>query len=232
MLNLQFSILRPPVLNCKFSTPSKSVNYFWGKMKDAKISINKSKQPAGRVLAIEEEQMKKLRNVIFLDIDGVLQPGHNQYRFKHDLDKLREKLALKYKNDEYLEMDRYDLGAVYYDWDKDAVERLRKLCAQGPAEIVISSDWRSYSPLSTLKDYFRLHALDKYITGEIPQVSGKMRCDEITEYLQNNRNIRRFVILDDAHIGDFKTNYPKQFVYCRFIFDDDCYQKAIDILKP
>jgi hypothetical protein len=92
--------------------------------------------------------MKPLRSVIFLDIDGVLQPLSSQQRFRHDLKALQEQLAFQYQNDDYREMDRYDLGAVYYDWDKEAVERLRTLCVDVPADIVITSDWRNYSPLS------------------------------------------------------------------------------------
>jgi hypothetical protein len=174
--------------------------------------------------------MKKTRKIIFLDIDGVLQPHGKQDRFSYDLVQLTKDLAAKYNNDEYLEMDKYDLGAVYYDWDEKPVERLKKLCAEVPAEIVISSDWRIFSPLSRLKDYFKLHDLDRYVTGTIDRITGKDRCGEITEYLKNNKDIHRFVILDDDYISEFKANYPKQFVHCHNIFDEDGYKKALSIL--
>jgi hypothetical protein len=174
--------------------------------------------------------MKKTRQVIFLDIDGVLQPGGRQDRFNHDLEQLRKDLAAKYNNDDYLEMDIYDLGAVWYDWDKEAVERLRKLCIDVPAEIVISSDWRRSKSLAQLKYCFKLHDLDAYVTGTIDQIPDKYRCDEITEYLKNNQDIHRFVILDDDRLYDFDAKYPEQFIYCPNIFNEDGYKKALSIL--
>ena len=57
------------------------------------------------------------RRVIFLDIDGVLQPPSRQTRFKHDLEELRRSLAERFDDETYLSMDKYDLGAVYHDWD-------------------------------------------------------------------------------------------------------------------
>jgi hypothetical protein len=180
-----------------------------------------------------EEKMEngKFKTVVFLDIDGVLQPLSSQKRFEHNLDELKKELVIKYQNDEYLDMDKYDLGAVYYDWDKKAVERLRELCDKTDAKIVISSNWRSYSPLSRLKDYFRLHNLDTYIVAEIPDLGGRSRANEVNQYLENNQNVQKFVILDDSYILDFEDKYPKQFVCCKYIFDNDCYKKALGILQ-
>lgn len=160
----------------------------------------------------------------------MLQPHGKQDRFDHSLEQLRIDLAAKYNNDEYLQMDMYDLGAVYYDWDKEAVERLRKLCVDVPAEIVISSDWRVFSPLSRLKDYFRLHELDQFVTGVIEQLPGRNRCEEITHYLKNNPDVIGFLIVDDDSYWRFDQYYPDQFVHTHNILDEESYKKALNIL--
>ena len=134
--------------------------------------------------------MEKPEKIIFLDVDGVIQPFRNQERFNHDLKELRKYLAREYNNDEYLEMDRFDLGAVCFDWDEDVVDRVKRLCVQVPAQIVITSTLRRYFPLSRIKDYFRLHDLDQYIVGEIPKIRDKSRCENLTIYMENNRYIK------------------------------------------
>lgn len=176
--------------------------------------------------------MKKSRTVIFLDIDGVLQPPGQQDRFKHDMEKLRADLAVKYNNDEYLEMDKYDLAAVYYDWHPEAVERLRKLCIDYDAEIVISSDWRLYNPLPRLRDYFRLHDLDGYVTDVTIQNSKAplYRCGEVVAYLEENPDVKKFVILDDRYGHEFSSTYPDNFVYTSSFLDEEDYKKAAKIL--
>ena len=48
-------------------------------------------------------------------------------------------------------LDKYDVGAVYYDWDKTAVSNLHKLLSWCDAEIVLSSDWRQTKTLEDMK---------------------------------------------------------------------------------
>ena len=155
------------------------------------------------------------RTVIFLDIDGVLQPPHRQTRFKHDLEELRRFLADRLADSSYLNVNEYDLGAIYYDWDRAAVERLRKLCEDFDAEIVISSDWRLDRSISLLKACFRVHDLDTYVTDMTRTVEGAphYRAGEVKVYLDTHPEIKRFVIIDDRYRKEFDELFPDRIVH-------------------
>ena len=168
----------------------------------------------------------KTEKVVFLDIDGVLQPG-TQYRHKHiqagDLDQLYVELQEKHGID-YSQYDKYDVAATYWDWNLEAVALLKEILDETGAKIVVSSDWRR-------KDFFvellKIHDLDKYYRGKTPYMSysdyawtsvlietlEKMmgidkvnrtggayysdRCIEIAYYLQYNPDIINYVAIDD-----------------------------------
>lgn len=154
------------------------------------------------------------RCIVFLDIDGVMQPHTNQMRFKHDREALRKKLAKDLDDNSYLKMDEYDLAAVYYDWDREAVERLRNLCRDFSAEIVISSDWRLHIPFKQLKAYFRIHQLDRYVTDKTGNrgAAPHYRAGEVKDYLDSHPEIERFVVIDDTYRAEFEALYPDQYV--------------------
>ncbi len=173
------------------------------------------------------------RIVIFLDIDGVLQPPERQTRFKHDLEKLRRSLADKFDDALYLSMDKYDLGAVYHDWDSEAVERLRALCADFSANIVISSDWRRSSSIRKLQALFRIHDLHDYVIDATKEIDGPphYRAGEVKEYLESHPEIDRFVIIDDGYRHEFDELFPEQFVHTGYRLEADDERRARQILS-
>ena len=173
------------------------------------------------------------RIVIFLDIDGVLQPPERQTRFKHDLEELRRSLADRFDDANYLSMDRYDLGAVYYDWDSEAVERLRTLCTDFDAHIVVSSDWRRSKSVGQLQALFRVHGLHAYVTDATKEIDGPphYRAGEVKEYLDSHPEIDRFVIIDDGYRHEFDELFPDQFVHTGYHFDADNERRARQILS-
>lgn len=177
--------------------------------------------------------LNKKRKVIFLDIDGVLQPLNAKNRFRNNLDKLREDLAKKYNKDNYLKYDMYDLGAIYYDWNKEAVSCLKKLLEETSAELVISSSWREYNPIEILKDYFKIHDLDKYMTEYVPFNSNinthrHYRANLIQEYLEQNKDIEHFLVLDDINLSDA---FPNNYVHTLPFFSGVMVPKSIMILN-
>ena len=173
------------------------------------------------------------RTAIFLDIDGVLQSSWSQDRFKHDLDELRRRLADDLDDAAYLAFDKYDLGAIYHDWDKDAVERLRALCEDFGAEIVVSSDWRRGKSVEMLQAYFRLHDLHRYVTDKTGE-SGSAphyRAGEVKDYLDAHPEVERFVIVDDGYGREFNALFPDQFVRTRSALEAADAARARQILS-
>jgi hypothetical protein len=152
--------------------------------------------------------------IIFLDIDGVLQPDDAEERFKHlkEVDEFNSKLFDKYGVN-YSEYNYYDVLAVYYDWDKDAVAELKRILDTTGAKIVISSGWRNKT-IDRMVDLCRIHGLDEYIIGattkedirHIIDASPKyqkmhsFRAIEISLYVETHPEIKKYVAIDDIHL--------------------------------
>lgn len=172
----------------------------------------------------------KERKVIFLDIDGVLQPD-TQYRFEHDLDETQRMLSKKYNNEEFVTLlDKYDVCAVYYDWSREAVNNLKELLETTSAEIVISSDWKVGKTLHQLKLLFSLYDLDRYIIDKTQDMR-YYREKEINAYLKNHKDITSYVILDDMWY--IKEHFLNNMVCTRaqFFLDYSAMQEAKRVLE-
>ena len=77
---------------------------------------------------------------------GVLQPPSKQTRFKHDLKELRRSLADRFGDETYLDMDKYDLGAVYHA----AVTTAGALATAGAAAGAVTSGARPPEPITVV----------------------------------------------------------------------------------
>ena len=74
---------------------------------------------------IENDDADKM-NIVFLDIDGVISPYSGEVD-RHNLEGLSKYLAWKYHDDIYTRIRERDLGLAYYEWDLEALGRLKKL---------------------------------------------------------------------------------------------------------
>ena len=120
--------------------------------------------------------------IVFLDIDGVLQPTWSRNRFEHinEIEDVARQLEAKNPDYEYYayvtaeqgphgapysqNIRRYNLAAVYFDWSKSAVDYLADILEKSDAKIVISSDWRDEGEYA-VKMFLSVYGLDKYYYG-------------------------------------------------------------------
>ena len=185
--------------------------------------------------------------VVFLDIDGVLQP-FTQHRFDHinngDMEKVFDELQQKYDID-YRQYDIYDVAAVYYDWNPDAVSELRRVLDTTGAKIVLSSSWRDDTS-NRMRDFFRIYDLDRYFVGSTidltyendmshylaalnleDDVTYETRSIEILYYLHEHPEIKGYVAIDDLRLYGIE----EHFVKTAYRLTSELADKCIDILE-
>ena len=151
------------------------------------------------------------RKIVFLDIDGVLQPFGTNNRFQYDMDEEVDKLCRQFNTDIYRHMDKYDVTAVKFDWDGEAVSLLKGILDATSAEIVLETSWAIYNSFDEMKALFRIWELDSHVTDVIPEPRRKDA--GITQYVElYGSNITSYCIIDDVPIFDdmsrqVKTHY-------------------------
>lgn len=116
-------------------------------------------------------------NIIFLDVDGVLN-------------------SFNYFIEVYNKTHKPFLGQNA-PFDPKCLENLKKLVEETNSSLVISSTWRIVG-MEKLLEKLREYNLDKLVIGSTPHL-GKSRGIEIKEYLSKSKfnDIVNFVILDD-----------------------------------
>jgi hypothetical protein len=141
----------------------------------------------------------KKENIIFLDIDGVLN-GYNKWNL------LGWKIISSTKNQKLMQWYRkvtYPFGV-----HESKVKRLSKIVRATNAKVVMSSSWRFGWWNTPYNEQFEDHKkltdlLNKYnikVIDITPRSLYGGRDDEIKEWLSKNEEIvKRFVILDDEN---------------------------------
>jgi hypothetical protein len=164
------------------------------------------------------------KKVLFLDIDGVLQPPGSQDRFEHmrnkeEMECLFKELEEKYGAD-YRKFDLADVAATYYDWDLDSVKELKRILDETGAMLVISSNWREGKMGDYFPELLKIHDLRKYLFGYTPSLDYEFvrnfpeykdfyntRSAEIVDYLRYHPDIKNWVAVDDMNLTkDFPEN--------------------------
>lgn len=170
--------------------------------------------------------------VVFLDIDGVLQPHNSFERFKYMNNDTISYLSNKY-NCDYFKYDSYDVCSVYVDWSNDAVERLKYILDYTGSKIIVSSNWRDSKNIYKMRDLFKIKGLDKYWKDDNPYIINqenyyRERACEINASI-NKYDISNYVILDD--MVELIRYFPDNFVCTRGILQDEDVDRSIKILK-
>ena len=170
-----------------------------------------------------------MKKVIFLDIDGVVQPyaSMNQ-RGNQDAVALRKRLAV-HLNPEIAALPAPTVRAVYEDWHKPSLEHLLTLLRRHEAVIIISSSWRECETLHTLRTIFSIQGLDSYIAGTTPIM--EHRVTEVSAFLAQNPSIEQIVIFDDDKFYNFEKYFPYNFVHCPDQIGDAEFARADQILS-
>jgi hypothetical protein len=161
--------------------------------------------------------------VLFLDIDGVLQPLGRQTRFEHEDEypelaiRLNKEMPGDFDYADYIK-DNYvntcDLGAVYYDWDKPAMDYLRHILDTTGAKIVLSSTWRDMGK-RLISALMAIHQLDRYLIGATFCVTTEeKRADDYVKAYKKEAEAEKVLKLIQAELksGIHKSD-PKQYIY-------------------
>ena len=183
------------------------------------------------------------KNIIFLDIDGVIQPYDNNYRFGHSPDLTMEKLRKEFDPKLVDEGDRWDILAAYYDWDEVALARVAKLCRHSGAYIVLHSSWIGSSSLERLKLFFEFHGMGDYVldvchkcdpeeTGARERELGYWIGDKeaiILKWLDDHAGeVQNYIVIDDY---DMSWTFGSRFIRTSDYMTDIDYQVARSALN-
>jgi len=144
--------------------------------------------------ASEDEKHQTDMNVIFLDIDGVLNTAGS----------LRRSL----ENQSY--------SGFHLSFDHGAVENLNKVVESTKAHIVIISSWRFHHTVESMQQLFTENGIRANINGftgscfeNVDRIQRHNREQEILNWLEEQHETPNFVVLDDEGSNYLRALQPR-----------------------
>lgn len=128
--------------------------------------------------------------VIFLDVDGVLNSDETCFYFRLNNINMNGYGGFFKEEDEPINAN--------VCWGQELVDNLRDIVEATGAEIVISSTWRITHSVSAFIKMFEVYGWNNAPVIDKTIRLHKQRGYEIQDYLKNNPNIEKYVILDDS----------------------------------
>ena len=140
-----------------------------------------------------------MNSIIFLDIDGVINPFRpKMFPIKEPF--LKERLAKENNNPNIEQLDLNLVTQVYHGFDKEACVHIQKLCKEFDAKIVVTSSWRLMYSVSQLQAILDIHHLGKYVIDKTGDYN--TRASEIIRYCQYHF-ISTYIVIDDFNMPIF-----------------------------
>ncbi len=169
--------------------------------------------------------------IVFLDIDGVVQRIDAEFVFCSE-PKLVAGLKDKF-NIDYSVYPTYSVYNCLYDWDEQAIARLKYILDQTVASIVASTEWRSKEQPNKMRDLLTIHGLDKYYLGDNPFVPVKTnfeqdRAWEIRKSLEIYKPDNYLVLDDKKGLMQF---FPNNCIITQDLISINDMHEAVRILK-
>ena len=169
--------------------------------------------------------------LVFLDVDKVLQREDAELLFCNE-PKLIAGLSEKF-NIDYSIYPAYIVYNALYDWDPQAIARVKYVLDETQSNIVVSSNWRDKNLPNKMRDLLTIHGLEKYYIGDTPFVPIEKNFEE-DRLWEINRALAiykpdNYVVVDDL-VG-LRPYFPNHIVTPEQLFSINDMNEAIKILK-
>lgn len=162
--------------------------------------------------------------IIFLDIDGVINP-HRYTTMPKAKKTLVWRQALWKRNPDIKSLPAFTVNQVTNYFDQKACGYIRSLCQEFSAKIVISSSWRMVFEDKKLKAILDIQSLGFAFQGST--CIGTNRPQEIQDYIAKHQ-ITQYIVIDDFNMAAF---FGSHFILTKERMEEEQYLAARNSLR-